>query len=131
MKAKLFIAAFSSLFAVFLISGTGCTFENEEDYYAGIQCDTANVTYSATVRPIIQNACYACHSAGTANTAGAGIDLEGYAALKAFITDNSGLLIGSIRHVVGFSPMPKSAPKLSECDIRKIELWIIQGALDN
>lgn len=131
MKTKFAIAVFSALFTGFLLSGVGCTFENEEDYYAHLQCDTANVTYSASVRPIIQNSCYACHAAGTANTAGAGINLEGYAALKAFITDNPGLLIGSIRHVVGYSPMPKSAPKLPECEIRKIELWIIQGASDN
>ncbi len=122
---------FSLLFAVFLAAGTGCTFENEEEYYADLQCDTATVTYSASVRPILQNACYTCHASATANTAGAGINLEGYPALKAFVVDNTGLLVGSIRHLVGFSPMPKSAPKLSECDIRKIELWIIQGALDN
>lgn len=122
---------FSLLFAVFLAAGTGCTFENEEEYYADLQCDTATVTYSASVRPILQNACYACHASATANTAGAGINLEGYPALKAIVVDNTGLLVGSIRHLVGFSPMPKSAPKLSECDIRKIELWIIQGALDN
>lgn len=121
----------SVLFAIFLMAGVGCTFENEEEYYADLQCDTANVTYSASVRPILQNACYACHASGTANTAGAGINLEGYPALKDFVVDNTGLLIGSIRHLVGFSAMPKSAPKLSECDIRKIELWIIQGALDN
>lgn len=122
---------FALLFALFLVAGAGCTFENEEEYYADLQCDTATVTYSASVRPILQNACYACHASGTANTAGAGINLEGYPALKAFVVDNTGLLVGSIRHLVGFSPMPKSAPKLSECDIRKIELWIIQGAQDN
>ncbi len=122
---------FSTLFAAFLVAGSGCTFENEEEFYADLQCDTVTVTYSASVSPIIQNACYACHSSATANTAGAGINLEGYSALKALVVDNTGLLVGSIRHLVGFSPMPKSAPKLSECDIRKIELWIIQGALDN
>jgi hypothetical protein len=89
-------------------------------------CDTTNFTYAAIIKPIITNKCQGCHI-GT--TASAGIDLSTYNGLKAKVTD--GRLWGSINHFTGYSPMPKNAAKLSDCEITLISKWINAGALNN
>jgi len=132
MKKKLLIV--SSTLAVLLAFAameTGCTFKNEEEYYADKLCDTAAVTYSGHVKGIFETSCYNCHSQVTANIYGAGILFEGYDNLKLFIDDNPGRISGAIRHVVGFQAMPQGAPKLSDCDIAKIEKWIVAGYPNN
>lgn len=109
----------------FLISG--CYYDIEEELYPGEQmCDTLSVTYSSNIAPLIQNNCLQCHSIA-ANSGG--VTLEGYTNLKAY-ADN-GKLLGVIRHEAGFSPMPKNAPKLNDCDIAAIEKWISNGSPDN
>lgn len=89
-------------------------------------CDTANVSYTASVRPIIANKCQGCHS-GTAP--GGGHDLGQYAVVKARATD--GKLWGAINHLPGFSPMPKVGPKLTDCEIAQFRKWIAAGAPNN
>jgi hypothetical protein len=44
---------------------------------------------------------------------------------------NNGKLMGSITWASGFSPMPKNASKMPDCEIQKIQKWIDQGALNN
>ncbi len=89
-------------------------------------CDTANVTYSATIKPIIANKCQGCHS-GTA--ASGGIDLSTHERLKAKVSD--GRLWGAVNHLAGYSPMPKGGAKLSDCELGQIKLWIDGGASNN
>jgi len=105
---------------------TSCVSNNEEDLYPNQTCDTLNVTYSGIVDPIISQNCERCHSAVAPSS---GIPLEGYANLKAAVDD--GVLLGSIRHDDGFVPMPEDAPKLPDCAIRQIEIWVEAGAPDN
>ena len=71
--------------------------------------------------------CFSCH--GGAADLGAGIQLEDYATLK-YYTD-AGLLWSSITHDGTTSDMPKGAPKLSDCEIKKFDAWIKQGAPQN
>lgn len=89
-------------------------------------CDTTGVSYTTDVLPIIQFNCYTCHS--TAANLG-GITLEGYNSIKTYATN--GRLEGAINHQPGFSPMPKDAPKLDDCDLAIIHAWITQGVLNN
>lgn len=89
-------------------------------------CDTTNFTYAAVIKPIIINKCQGCHIGSTAS---AGIDLSTYLGLKAKVTD--GRLWGAINHFTGYSPMPKNAPKLSDCEIKLISKWINAGSLNN
>lgn len=131
MKQRLLIAGMVSVLGGFVLFSPGCYYDNNEDLYPQQPCDTTNVTYSATIAPIISNHCYACHSNSTAATSGSGISWEGYANLDGYLDLFSGTLLGAIRHENGFLPMPKDAPKLSDCDIRKIEIWISQGHPDN
>lgn len=103
-----------------------CVSNSEEDLYPADTCDTLQVTYSSTIAPIIQQHCFACHG-GQATISG--IPLEGYTNLKKKVDDAR--LVGAIRRLQGFSPMPQSAPSLIECDILKIEKWVAEGAQDN
>lgn len=112
---------------IFLIS---CQYDNEEDLYVDIEtCDTINIIYSQSVKPIFAANCYSCHSVGNAPTLGSGIDLETYSELMSQV--NNERLLGTINHAQGFSPMPKGESKLDDCSIDKIEAWINQGAVND
>jgi hypothetical protein len=103
----------------------GCYYDVEEELYPS-DCDLTNVTYQATVAPILSSYCLGCHS--TAANLGS-VRLEGYDAVKNYV--NNGRLLGSIKHSPGFSPMPKDSPKIPSCAITQIERWIADGALNN
>lgn len=89
-------------------------------------CDTLNVTYSKTIRTILEDNCIGCHS--TSDPQG-GIKLDTYIEVTKYIHDGS--LLGSIRHGDGFAPMPGKLFKLSNCNIRQVEIWIENGAKEN
>ncbi len=105
-----------------------CTYTNEEELYGALPdtCDSTNVTYAADILPVLQQNCYSCHQQPVSS---GGVNLEGHSRVRTVAT--SGRLLGAITHASGFSPMPKNAGKLSDCDINKIRRWINQGALDN
>ena len=103
-----------------------CAYNNEEELYPVEICDTMNVTYSATIVPILQQHCYECHGGAFPLS---GIPFEPYANLKTTVM--AGRVVGAIRHQTGFSPMPKDRQALKECDILKIEKWVAEGAPDN
>jgi hypothetical protein len=124
---------FTALALLLLMILGGCYYDNEECLYpeGSTPCDTTNVTYSTNVLPLITDYCITCHSGGTPS---GGISLEGYDNVRAsslIETGNYGSLIGVISHAPGNSPMPKNAPKLSDCQIRQVEIWIGQGAQNN
>lgn len=89
-------------------------------------CDTTNVKYASSIKPVIQNYCQGCHS-GSAPSGG--IDLSTYQGV--FAQASTGKLYGSISHIQGYSPMPKNGSKLSECNLAKFRIWISNGAPDN
>ena len=60
---------------------------------------------------------------------GGGITLEGYSDVKNFA--DSGVLLAVIKHETGYSEMPKSLPKLSDCHVEQINFWIEDGAKNN
>jgi cytochrome c553 len=103
-----------------------CSKENEEDLNGGTTCNSTNMTYTANIKPILQSFCFGCHGNGLSQN---GVNFDTYAGVKA-VVDN-GKLIGAITHASGFSPMPKNASKLSDCDINKIQDWISRGAPNN
>jgi mono/diheme cytochrome c family protein len=109
-----------------LIALVSCVSNVEEELYPPDTCDTTQVTYSATIAPIIELNCYECHG-GEATISG--IPLEGYANLKAVVDE--GRLVGAVRHEDGYSAMPKDAQALPECQLLQIEKWVDEGAPDN
>ena len=105
---------------------TSCTYDNEEEYYDNT-CDTLNVTYSQTIKPIMDASCVSCHNSGFAS---GGVILESYADVKQ--SADNGFLIGVIDHEPGFEAMPPApAPKLDDCTIEKVKKWIAEGAQNN
>ncbi len=89
-------------------------------------CDTINYTYNNRIKPFLTTWCVGCHS--TANPGG-GYDLSTYTGVVAAITNNR--LMGTLQQAAGFSPMPKNAAKLSDCDINAVQKWITAGYLNN
>ncbi len=105
----------------------GCYYDKEELLYPAGACDTANVSYTNSVLPALQNyGCIGCHS-GT--TPSGNISLGSYADVKTAALN--GKLYGSINHMSGYSPMPKGGNKMNVCTISKIKAWIDDGALNN
>ncbi len=107
-----------------------CQYNNEEAMYGKNEnCDTGNVTYSQTIKPLLTNNCYSCHSANNANSFGEGINLESFIELVSVA--NSSRLIGALEHLPGYDAMPSGGTKLDDCAIEKIKVWINSGALNN
>lgn len=104
-----------------------CYYDSEEDLYTNVPCSVGTkISYVNQIKPIIEINCMPCHSQVSQN---GNVDLEGHNQMKTYV--NNGRLIGSIKHLAGYSKMPVSTPKLSECNIQKIEKWIEEGALNN
>jgi uncharacterized membrane protein len=111
---------------VFLISS--CYYDKEETLYPPKICNAKDSSFSISVRPILENRCYSCHS-GASNGGISGVNLEGYANVK--IQVDNGLLLKSIKHLPGAEPMPRNSSKLSDCEIQKITNWIEAGSPNN
>lgn len=106
-----------------------CYNDSKEELYPSTgNCDVSNVTFSATIQPIIAQNCLTggCH---TGPTTPSGYDLTAYAGVKA--TVDNGRLLGAINHSGGFSPMPKNTVKLPDCSISQITAWVNAGAPNN
>jgi cytochrome c5 len=90
-------------------------------------CNTCDTTfkYASRVKPLMDKWCVGCHS----NSNNYGHDLSNYAGVEASIA--TGKYLGAIQHTVGFPQMPKSAAKLSDCDINAIVKWVNAGAPNN
>lgn len=113
-------------FIIMVATLSRCYYDVEEEIYPKTECDTDNISYSIDVVPILQNNCYECHSEAVNQ---AGITLEGYDNLKTYV--DNGRFLGAIKHDPGFSPMPQGRPQLPDCQIAKIEQWILDGAPNN
>lgn len=86
-------------------------------------CSGTTYTFTKDVQPIINNACAStCHSA--AKNAG-GIDLSTYEKVKSEAAMPR--FMGAIRHLAGYSPMPKKNPKLSDSLIQVLNCWKEKG----
>ena len=113
-----------SVIVVFI--ATSCYYHKEDLLY-GNNCDTTNVTYSLTIKNLLNNfGCLGCHVG--VNPPG-GINLESYSNVKIYV--DNGRLYGAVTHSPGFKPMPDGAAKMNDCDIKKLKAWIDSGAPNN
>ena len=81
-------------------------------------CDLENITFTATVEPVLKTNCYGCHSSITPN---GGIDLTDFNVLAELVVN--GKLSGVINREKGFSPMPPGFA-LDSCTVKQIDRWI-------
>ena len=125
------------LYFLLLLCVINCTYDKITPKPLVADCDTTNVTYSLIVKPIIEKNCYECHSTSATNPErNTYLFFDDFNKLKEQATSTSVVdanyttLQAAIRHI-GSIKMPQSRPQLSECDMRKIEIWIKQGAPQN
>lgn len=98
---------------------------------SGSDGDLSNVTFSATVWPIINSNCTSCHTGVNANK---GILLTNYTTIKAqasIPSGSPGSLLGAITHASGNTAMPFGRAQLSDSNIDKIRTWINAGMPNN
>lgn len=100
--------------------------KNTQCSSTGGGCDTTNVTFTAVVRPILQNNCVGCHSGPTPP---ANLKLDNYDGVRAVAIN--GKLYGVISHTPGYPKMPYNGNKLDDCRIARIKAWIDAGAPNN
>ncbi|MFC2087747.1 hypothetical protein ACFLSA_06270 [Bacteroidota bacterium] len=109
-----YIIGFSLLILVY----SSCSYDDEETYYQ--ECDTSNVSFSEDIRAIIDANCIFCHSDNYAN---GGYSYQSYEGVKEAL--DKGRFLGAIRHENGFRAMPDGQPRMDDCTILKIEVWIV------
>ncbi len=110
------------IFTLVSFSYFSCTFDSEEELFESVDCDTANVSYSALTY-IFTDVCSACHN--SFSTYKAGIVMDSYDHVVSSI--GTGLVWKAINHEEGLTPMPYQQEKLSDCDLNKINTWIENG----
>ena len=125
----MFIKALTLVSATLLLGA--CTSQNGEDLLASggtpaPACDTTHVTYAGTIAPLLQQSCSSCHGG---SQPAAGFAVGSYTQVQAKAAN--GHLLGTVNHDPGYSPMPKGAAKLSDCDLAKLHQWVAAGAPNN
>lgn len=90
------------------------------------ECDTTNVTYSGTIQQTLAKYCVNCHSGSSPQ---GGIALATYNEVKVKVLDQS--LLGAVKHQSGYSPMPKNSSRLPDCELKQIQIWVDNGALND
>jgi len=116
------------IFAFLLLLIPSCYNDNEYDLYpfAGLKCDSTNVTYSQSIVPITAANCNVCHSTAMAS---GGVITDTWAGLS--IVASNGKLWAGVNWEAGYVAMPNGGAKLSPCDLSKIKNWIKQGNPNN
>ena len=103
---------------------SSCYYDNGEALYpnADLNCDTVNVTFTPVASEIIYQSCATtkCHVAGTGRDL-----LTNYYEIKSTI--DNGLFV---QRTFYSQDMPPQGP-LSPCNIKKLNAWINNGALND
>jgi hypothetical protein len=86
-------------------------------------CDSSKYKFAADIQPMINIYCKGCHNNITPS---GGYSYDSYAGI--LLPVQNGRLLGAIKHQAGFVAMPRGGNKLSDCQIKKIENWIANGA---
>ena len=118
------------IITILLFAVSSCYYDVESQLYpaGGTSCDTTNVSYSVTIKNVLQNnACFSCHSGSGAP--GGNIVLDNYNSIKLYA--QNGRLYGSLNHDPGYAAMPQGGNKLSHCDLTKVKIWITAGIPNN
>lgn len=121
------------LILVCVVAMAGCYKDTEEELYPdwgntgnGGGCDTTDVSFVATIKPILDQACAipGCHDAVAK---GGGYDFTVYAGVNLA----KSRLEGAIKQMPGYAPMPQGGPRLNSCQVDQITAWIREGAKNN
>ena len=125
MKSIWYLLGLNLVVGIILVLPS-CTYNNEEEYTEDVTCDTIHVTFN-DISYIFTGVCASCHYPN--NPFVPGIVLNNYDNVKAAVRTNR--VLGAIKHLDGYKPMPFDMPKRSDCEISKIQAWIDQGMPEN
>ena len=118
------IAAITSL--------SGCYYDVEEELYppqsGSSQCDTTDVRYSTQVTDILNLRCNGCHGGASAS---AGIRLDNHNDIKNYLDQTGTKLVSSIEQDGNASAMPQGQPRIPDCEINQIKIWVANGYPEN
>lgn len=96
--------------------------QGSKNNYCSSVCDTTKFTYSADISKIMSSNCMSCHNSGT-------VLLNSHSNVQTLALN--GRLMGALKHLSGYQPMPNSTSFLSDCELKKIQKWIDNGAPNN
>jgi mono/diheme cytochrome c family protein len=99
--------------------------KNQSAIIDAAACQTNTISYLRDVQPIFNANCIVCHNAVLLRN---GYNLANYT--EAVKVASKGRIPAAIMHI-GPYKMPKNAPKLSNCDISKIQAWLDAGMPNN
>jgi hypothetical protein len=134
MKKTLFLLIFSTALLAFLFMG-GCYYDNVATLHPKLNsggCDTSHaMSFSADITPIFSGYCYSCHSSSQQQ---GGVTLDTYAGVSVVANPHSNSC--QLVEALGTNPPPHIfhmplTGSLDACSIRKIILWVNQGAANN
>lgn len=91
-------------------------------------CPTAPPSFQNDLLPIFELHCNTpvCHAGPFPQ---ARVSLTAFEGVAQAV--QGGRLLGSLKRLPGFNPMPVDAPQLDDCAIGQIEAWIAAGAKNN
>jgi hypothetical protein len=113
------------LLPVLALFAAGCYYDSGETLYPSLTsaCDTANVTFSGAITPLLAGSCFSCHSNANAASFGDNLHLENYQdVVNAFPR-----LSLAVNHLPGAVPMPKNGAQLGDCALRQLAIWQRNG----
>jgi hypothetical protein len=96
--------------------------QGAKETICNVSVDTANVTFSKSVKPMLETYCVGCHKVGAASGS---VVLDNYTSVKVYVDNQR--LFGSMTSQQGYSPMPPTG-KLTDCELLVVQKWILKGA---
>lgn len=113
------------LLTVLLVATSSCSKDKTPEPILPPSDCTDTVFYSTDIEPLIMQNCTAtgCHN----NSGAGGYIFNGYASIEG----NKDIILKTISHADGVTPMPQGAPMLSTQQIDLFRCWIVQGSPNN
>lgn len=114
--------------ALMFIVLTSCENYSEAELYEIEECDTVALTWDTGISQIFDKYCVPCHKEALYYY---GVRHDSYEEELKVLSDGGKRLRSVINHEAGYEQMPYEKPKLSKCNIEKIETWLDNGAPKN
>lgn len=96
--------------------------QGAKETICNVSVDTANVTFSKSVKPMLDTYCVGCHKVGAASGS---VVLDNYTSVKVYVDNQR--MFGSMTSQQGYSAMPPIG-KLTDCQLLVVQKWILKGA---
>lgn len=120
---KKLILSLTLIMIIITLITLSCENNNEIDLYGETFCDTTNVTWESEISDILAKNCVICHGPTQAYN---NVRHDSYE--SELIVVNDGRLRGVVNHLPKYTPMPYDMPMLPECELKKINIWLDNGA---